>query len=239
MPLHSFHKIDGADGDSIINAFEDWFAAHGFDIDLERLLSFARDGAGAPLTGPQGPLESAATPVPAGSPLHYFLKVEGATGDSTLKGFEGWFSVDSFDWGAKDSISIGSAGGGAGTGKTTLSPLTVDIHSLTGLATLFGDVATGEHLKTVELAAVDTIKGQSLKVYDIKLTTVFLTGFENDPGPDGIETALAFEFGKINMTVQPPTTNGRPGVPQTASFDASTLKLLASLSPNDLVFDPQ
>src|SRR5262249_49110011 len=184
-------------------------------------------------------LQSAATPVPANSPLHYFLKVDGATGDSTLKGFEGWFSVDGFDWGAQDSLSIGSAGGGAGAGKTTLSPLTVDIHSLTGLAALFGDVATGEHLKTVELAAVDSIKGESLKVYDIKLTNVVLTGFENDPGPDGIETALAFEFGKINMTVQPPTTNGRPGVPQPASFDASTLKLLASLSPNDLVFDPQ
>src|SRR5262249_48243034 len=91
----------------------------------------------------------------------------------------------------------------------------------------------------VELAAVDTIKGQSLKVYDIKLTDVVLTGFENDPGPSGIETALAFEFGKIAVTVHPPTANGRPGVPQTAGFDASTLKLLASLSPNDLVFDPQ
>jgi hypothetical protein len=68
---------------------------------------------------------------------------------------------------------------------------------------------------------------------------VVLTGFENDPSSNGIETALAFEFGKIAVTVQPPTANGRPGAPQTASFDASTLKLLASLSPNDLVFDPQ
>jgi type VI secretion system secreted protein Hcp len=173
-------------------------------------------------------LAAAATPVPANSPLHYFLKVNGATGDATLKGFEGWFAVDGFDWGAQNTTSVGSATGG-GAGKTTFSPLTVDIHSLSGLATLFGDAARGESLGTVELAAVDTVRGGSLKVYDIKLSDVLLSGFENDPGPNGIETALAFDFGKIAVTVAPPTQNGRPGLAQTAGFD---------LSPNDLVFDP-
>ena len=238
MPLRFFQKIDDANGNSIINAFEDWFAAHGSDIGPQTLLSFlsGAKSAGAPLTGAEGPLASAATSVPANSPLHYFLKVNGATGDSTLKGFQGWFSVDGFDWGVQNSRTIGSAGGGAGAGKTTFSPLTVDVHSLSGLAALFSDAAKGSNLGTVELAAVDTIKGQSLKVYDIKLSNVFLTGFENDPGPNGVETALAFDFGKVNVTVQPPTTNGSLGVPQTAGFDIA--KANAALSPNDLVFDP-
>ena len=148
------------------------------------------------------------------------------TGDATLKGFEGWFSVDGFDWGVQNATSIGSAGGGAGAGEASFSPLTVDIHSFTGLATLFGDAAKGENLGTVELAAVDTIKGESLKVYDVKLSDVVVSGFENDPGPNGVETALAFDFGKVNVTVQPPTTNGKPGVPQTAD---------AGLSPSDLL----
>src|SRR5262249_14611533 len=95
--------------------------------------------AASAVTTTQAALESAATPVPADSPLHYFLKVNGATGDATLKGFEGWFSVDGFDWGVENSRSIGSATTGAGAGKATLSPLTVDIHSLAGLATLFSD----------------------------------------------------------------------------------------------------
>jgi len=232
MPLRFFHKIDDANGNSIINAFEDWFAEHGLELGPQTFLSFLKNAAGAsaPLTGAEGPLESAATAVPANSPLHYFLKVNGATGDATLKGFAGWFSVDAFDWGAQNATSIGSAtGGGGGAGKTTFSPLTVDVHSLSGLATLFGDAARGENLGTVELAAVDTIKGASLKVYDIKLSDVVLGGFENDPGPNGVETALGFDFGKIAVTVQPPTQNGRPGLPQTAGFD---------LSLNDLVFDP-
>jgi hypothetical protein len=69
----------------------------------------------------------------------------------------------------QNATSIGSAGGGAGAGKASFSPLTVDIHSFTGLATLFGDAAKGENLGTVELAAVDTLKGESLKVYDIQV----------------------------------------------------------------------
>ena len=156
-----------------------------------------------------------------GSPLQYFIKVDGATGDATLKGFEGWFSVDGFDWGVQNSETIGSATGGAGAGKASFSPLTVDIHSLSGLASLFSDAARGENLGTVELAAVDTVKGQSLKVYDIKLSDVLVGGFENDPGPNGVETALAFDFGKINVTVQPQTTKGSLGAPQTGEFDVA------------------
>ena len=71
MPLRFFHKIDDANGNSITNAFEDWFAAHGFDTGPQTLLSFLSDakGAAAPLTGAEGPLEFAATSVPANSPL--------------------------------------------------------------------------------------------------------------------------------------------------------------------------
>jgi type VI protein secretion system component Hcp len=207
----------------------------GFDvITAETTDAVAGALAASAVTTTEVPLESAATPVPADSPLHYFLKVNGATGDATLKGFAGWFSVDGFDWGVQHTTTIGSATGGAGAGKTSFSPLTVDIHSLAGLATLFGDVAKGGNLGTVELAAVDTVKGQSLEVYDVKLSEVFLTGLENDPGPNGVETALGFEFGKVAMTVQPPTTKGSLGPPQTAGFDATTLDANASL-----LFNPQ
>src|SRR5439155_25369050 len=67
----------------------------------------------------------------------------GITGDSTVKGFEGWFSVDGYDLGVQNTASFSA--GGAGAGKAVFSPLTLDIHSLSGLSTLFGDVASGKH----------------------------------------------------------------------------------------------
>jgi len=224
MPQRFFHTLDDANDNSVSNAFEDWFAANGVDIGAQAFLQSPNNAAngGAPLTGAEGPLEAAATAVPAASPLHYFLKVGGITGDATLKGFEGWIAVDGFDWGIENTRTVGSAGGGAGAGKASFSALTVDIHSLSALTALFSDAARGVNLGTVELAAVDTIKGQSLKVYDLKLSDVVVGSFENDPGPNGVETAVAFDFAKADVTVRPPTNNGGPGVPQTAEFDATT-----------------
>jgi hypothetical protein len=69
--------------------------------------------------------------------LHYFLKVDGVAGDSTEKAHSGWFVVDGFDFG----VDAPATTRGQATGKAQFSPLTVDIHSLPGLATLLGDEA--------------------------------------------------------------------------------------------------
>jgi hypothetical protein len=112
----------------------------------------------------------------------------------------------------------------------------VDIHSLAGLAPLFGDAVTGHVLKSVELVGAETLKGQSLNVYDIKLSDVQVTSFGDDPGQKGVETALGFSFGQISLTTRPPTASGAPGTPQTVSFDL--LKNATGLAASDLVFDP-
>jgi type VI protein secretion system component Hcp len=151
---------------------------------------------------------SAAVPVPASSPLHYYLKVDGVTGDSTVKGFEGWFAVDGYDLGIQNTGSIGSASGGAGAGKAQFSPLTVDIHSLAGLAPLLGDVAGGHALKSVELVGVESIKDQNIKVYNVNLSDVLVSSFQQDPSAKGVETALSFDFAKIQFTDQPVAKNG-------------------------------
>jgi type VI protein secretion system component Hcp len=121
------------------------------------------------------------------------------TGDSTVKGFEGWFAVDGYDLGVQHTASIGSGTGGAGAGKAQFSPLTVDIHSLAGLAPLLGDVASGHALKSVELVGVETLKDQNIKVYDVNLSDVLVSSFQQDPSAKGVETALSFDFAKISL----------------------------------------
>jgi type VI protein secretion system component Hcp len=182
-----------------------------------------------------------ATPVPASSPLHYFIKIDGVNGDTTVNGTSGWLSVDGFDWELKNSSTVGSATGGAGAGKASFSPLTIDIHSLAGLATLFKDAATGGHIKSAELVGVETVKGKSLEVYKVDLTQLQVSSLQQDPGSKGVETTLGLGFGQIKITDQPPTTNGKAGTPETASWDLTTNKTAAAmtLSPSDLVFDPK
>src|SRR5437879_911482 len=197
---------DGANG--AINDFEDWFAAQG-PGNPAQVSAPTVDAAAIDLLA-NAAVTASLGAVPAASPLHYFLKIDGVTGDSTVKGFEGWFSVDGFDLNVATTSSL-SAGGGGGAGKTIFSPLTVDIHSLAGLATLFGDAVTGHLIKSVELVGAETLKGQNLNVYDVKLSDVRIGSFGDDPGTKGVETALAFDFGQISVTDRVQTPNGALG----------------------------
>jgi type VI protein secretion system component Hcp len=254
MPLRPFLKINGVNGDATADAFEASFtvddigaqtppgtpqtfsfnvkdlkttAAVSSDIVLSDIVS--NDSASSAIASSAGlSAVSAAVLVPASSPLQYFLKIDGVNGDSTVQGFEGWFSIDGFDIGVQNTGSVTGAGGGAG--KTEFSPLTVDIHSLTGLASLFEDAAKGTHIPTVELAGAQTIKDQSVKVYDVKLSNVLVSSFENDPGPNGVETSLSFNYSKLSLTDQPATKHTIVGNPETFAFDLNKSEIAAAVS---------
>jgi type VI secretion system secreted protein Hcp len=219
--MHSI-RTNGANGESIVNDVEDGFAG---SSDVTSAVSTAAAS------------DPSATPVPASSPLHYFIKIDGVKGDATVNGTSGWLAVDGFDWDLKNASTIGSATGGAGAGKASFSPLTIDIHSLAGAAALFKDAATGGLVKSAELVGVQSIKGESLEVYKVDLAEVRVGSFQQDPGAKGVETTLGLDFGQIKITDQPQTANGKPGTPETASWDVTTNS--ATLSPSDLLYNPQ
>src|SRR5205814_1748444 len=97
------------------------------------------------------------------------------------------------------------------TGKAQFSPLTVDMHSLAGLAPLLDDEVQNRAIKTVELVGVKHAGETTQTVYDLKLSNALVAGFENDPGPQGVETALTFEYSKISLTDHPLSSNGGVG----------------------------
>ena len=255
MPLRSFLKINGVNGDATADAFDGSFSVDDigaqtpsgtpqtFSFDVKDLKTSAavssdivlsdivsNDSASSAIASSAGlSAVSAAVLVPASSPLQYYLKIDGVKGDSTVSGFEGWFSVDGYDIGVQNTASF-STGAGGGAGKAVFSPLTVDIHSLTGLASLFSDVAKGEHIKSVELVGAQTIKDQSIKVYDVTLSDAPVSSFENDPGPNGVETSLSFNYRQIKLTDQPATKHAIIGNPETFAFDLSENRIDAAVS---------
>src|SRR5207245_7840602 len=98
------------------------------------------------------------------------------------------------------------ATGGAGAGKAVFSLLLVGCHLPSCLSTLFGDVASGRHLKSVELVGAESIKDQSVKLYDVKLSDVLVSSFENDPGSNGVERSEERSVGKVTGTRKPTPT---------------------------------
>src|SRR5258707_12790053 len=96
----------------------------------------------------------------ANQPLTYLLRIDGVTGDSTIDGYQGYFTVDEFTFNELTSLANGGGGGGGGgaaTGKAKFDPLMVDLAGLSpGLVTLLKDAATGKHIPSVELVGVQS-----------------------------------------------------------------------------------
>ena len=55
-----------------------------------------------------------------------FLRVDGIQGDAAVQNVPGYISVGSFNWGAENKMTIGSATGGAGAGKAAFKELTIE-----------------------------------------------------------------------------------------------------------------
>ena len=171
----------------------------------------------------------AAVAVPTNSPVRYFLKVDGVVGDVTDKAHKGWFAVDGYDIGVTTPFS--SAAGTEVTGRTQFSPLSVEIHSLTGVSALLEDELTNKSISSVELVGVETTaKGLQQTVYDLKLTDALVGSFENDPGSKDVETALTFHYDKATLTDHSLGPNGQLGPAETVAFDTSTNNTASVLS---------
>src|SRR5258705_3466512 len=149
-------------------------------------------------------------------PLTFLLKIDGITGDSTIEGYEGYFTVDEFTF--TELTRLANGGGGAGAGRAQFDPLMVDIAGLSpGLVTLLKDAATGKHIPSVELVGSQAGgKGDLQKVYDLKLNNVTVAGVAADGGHD---TAIAFDYTKVTETIRGQNPDGSLGTGQTFSFN--------------------
>ena len=181
----------------------------------------------------QSPTTAAASSVvpatPTSQPLTYLLRVDGVTGDSTLKGYEGWFTVDEYTFGELSQLARLGAGGSAVAGKAQLDPLMVDLSGLPeGLVGLLRDAATGKNINSIELAGVKAAgEGPAVKVYDLTLSNVRVAGYAEDGGHD---TAVAFNYRSGTETIREQKPDGTTDAGQTVSFGAS----LASVSHDTL-----
>ena len=146
----------------------------------------------------------------------YLLKVDGVIGDSTIKGYEGYFTVDEFTF--TELTRLANAGSGAGAGRPQFDPLTVDIAGLSpGLVTLLKDAAIGKHIPSVELVGLHSAgKGELQKVYDLKLGNVTVAGVAADGGHD---TAVAFDYARVTETIKGQNPDGSLDAGQSFSFD--------------------
>jgi type VI secretion system secreted protein Hcp len=148
--------------------------------------------------------------------------IEGETLDAvfaTRKAIE----VESFDWSAANPVSIGSAGGGAGTGKVKLNELTVMKRVDSASPALFKRVATGQWFPSMVLSVRRAGAAGAAAVYlTYTFGAVWVTSVSPSGDGDQMRERVTFAYGSLNQSYRRQTAAGTLTSPVDSTWNQIT-----------------
>lgn len=144
------------------------------------------------------------------------VPVRGETLDQQFASIEGTngFEIKSFKVDVENPTSLGSAGGGAGTGKASLKPFEVAKVTDNCSPSLFKSCTTGTHYEKAVIALRKAGGGAGKKSGHVYLQFTFKVVFVNSiswsasSGDDLPEETVQFSYGAIMIEYWPQTTKG-------------------------------
>jgi type VI secretion system secreted protein Hcp len=149
-----------------------------------------------------------------------FLKIEGVTGESVVKGMEGQIDVLSWSWGASQSGTMHTATGG-GAGKADVQDLSFSHFVDKASPTLLQFCCSGKHFTKATLTlrkAGDT----PLNYVVITLENVLISSVSMGGGDSAerLREDVKLNFSKFSYTYQPQDASGaKSGGPMTTTYD--------------------
>jgi type VI secretion system secreted protein Hcp len=152
---------------------------------------------------------TAALGVSGGAGQEYQLTIESVAPTPVITTAGQAIDVVSFDWDAENPTTIGSATGGAGTGKVKFNEFTITKTADTASPKLFQTMATGSHFKK----AILTVRKAGAKepYYEIRFHTVFVTKIANaGDNPNHPMESVSFVYGTLETVARGLTTSEAP-----------------------------
>jgi type VI secretion system secreted protein Hcp len=149
-----------------------------------------------------------------------FGKFTGIAGESTADDRKDWIDVISYSWGASNSASFASGGGGS-AGKVDFQ----DFH-FTKLVdksspVLLFNLASGKHIQEALFDVVQPGQGPQ-PFLQYKFTDVLITSLQDSGASGGsVMESLSLVFGKVEMTYRPQDAKGGLGAPVTMFWDVA------------------
>jgi type VI secretion system secreted protein Hcp len=149
-----------------------------------------------------------------------FLKLEGIKGESTDAKHKAEIDIESFSWGAVQSV--GATGGGKSAGKASISSFNFLKKTDSSSAVLFQGCCTGQHFKdalvTIRRAGgKDPVEYLKYKFSDVMVEAVQWSGSAG--GEETPSESVTLAFNKVEITYTPMDATGKPGSPVVTSYD--------------------
>jgi type VI secretion system secreted protein Hcp len=162
----------------------------------------------------------------ANAATDYLLEIDGVPGESTA--VKNAIDVNAFSWGAENTTTIGSATGGAGTGKASFNKLQIDKNVDVATTALFQKLTTGQHIPSVELVARKA--GSPAPYLRYCLRTVFVTSQEQagSAGDDAPQESVEFTFGSMQQSYARQTATGALMSPVFSGWDVMSNLTISS-----------
>jgi type VI secretion system secreted protein Hcp len=160
----------------------------------------------------------------ANAAFDVFIKFDGITGESTMKGEEGAIKITSFEF---SGTSVADTATGLASGKRQLSEIVVQKAADAASISLFKSFLTGDHLQNVEIDFVTTERGTATPYLKYELTNVFVTSYSLSSGGNERPTeSLSLNFQKIATTFVGQVPGATAGAaPPSAGWDLAAAKL--------------
>ena len=141
----------------------------------------------------------------------YFMTVTPVGGQPTLKGEsldtyyqpKGAIDITSFHWSAENTVSLGTATGGAGTGKAQLNELTVEKSVDSTTPQFLKSLTTGQHYQRVQIFARKAGDNSSAwTTYSFAMVFVKAQEQSGSAGDDVPTEKLTFAYGAVGQQVK-------------------------------------
>ena len=167
----------------------------------------------SPLAAPNDPILEG----PGAAALDYYVRFTLSDGSVFTVNEGQFFALEGFSFGDQQSVSIGSASGGAGVGKATFGPLQLTFSQLGLQPALFEALAAGSRFEEVDVLGYSQSANQL--VTDDSFGFVFADGLSTDASG---ATQVSLEYGSQEIQQSVPLANGSLSAPVINSWNLFT-----------------
>lgn len=130
-----------------------------------------------------------------------FLKIDGIEGDARDARHKGEIEILSFSWGATNTASHGTGGGG-GAGKVVAGDFSIMKALDKATPKLFERMCEGSHLPEVNVSVGSaSVKGEQVEFLKIKLTDVLISSYQTGGSGGALPVeSLSFNFRGVDIS---------------------------------------